>query len=368
MESPHRIACLDGFRGFAILMVTVFRFGSHAFTEDLVGRLPSKIFLIGTAGVDFFFVLSGFLITGLLLDAKETSDHYYSRFYVRRALRIFPLYFASLFLFLVVLPFLGNTKVTDTIDGSTLHLWIYTTNLAVAWNNEWCFGCMNHFWSLAIEEQFYLVWPVAIALLRPKKIVTLCIVSFVILAVSRVCFSVADLGDASEKSFTLFRMDGLLLGAIASIHFRNQSIKNSAVDRSRWNIGLIACLGCYGMSLLLGNNDYTIRYTIVSLLATCLLLSVLSSKPESWQRKIFEIGWLRSLGKYSYAMYIFQGPLVPLVDAYVSPDKSIANAFLYALAMFATTYLLSVLSWYAFERWFLELKERIPFSKKDRVN
>lgn len=363
MESPHRIACLDGFRGFAILMVTVFRFGSHAFTEDLVGRLPSKIFLIGTAGVDFFFVLSGFLITGLLLDAKETSDHYYSRFYVRRALRIFPLYFASLFLFLVVLPFLGNTKVTDTIDGSTLHLWIYTTNLAVAWNNEWCFGCMNHFWSLAIEEQFYLVWPVAIALLRPKKILTLCIASFVILAVSRVCFSIADLGDASEKSFTLFRMDGLLLGAIASIHFRNQSIKSSAVGRSRWNIGLIACLGCYGMSLLLGNNDYTIRYTIVSLLATCLLLSVLSSEPESWQRKIFEIGWLRSLGKYSYAMYIFQGPLVPLADAYVSPNKTIANAGLYTLTMFATTYLISVLSWYAFERWFLELKERIPFSK-----
>jgi peptidoglycan/LPS O-acetylase OafA/YrhL len=122
------------------------------------------------------------------------------------------------------------------------------------------------------------------------------------------------------------------------------------------------------MSLLLGNNDYTIRYTIVSLLATCLLLSVLSSEPESWQRKIFEIGWLRSLGKYSYAMYIFQGPLVPLADAYVSPSKTIVNACLYALSMFATTYLLSVLSWYAFERWFLELKERIPFSKKDRVN
>lgn len=363
METHNRIACLDGFRGFAIFLVTAYRFGSHAFTEDVVGKLPSQLFLIGTAGVDFFFVLSGFLITGLLLDAKENSDHYYGRFYTRRALRIFPLYFASLFLFLVMLPSLGNTKVVDTLDGSSLHLWIYTTNLAVAWKNEWCFGCLNHFWSLAIEEQFYLFWPLVIASIHTKKIAKLCFASFAVLAVARVCFSVAGLGEESEKSFTLFRMDGLLLGAIASIHCRNQSLRGFALNRFRWNTCLVACLGCYGMSLPMANNDYTIRYSIVSLLATCLLLSMLASKPESWQRKIFEFVWLRSLGKYSYAIYIFQGPLIPLAEPFFSPSKTFAHACLYTLSMFAITYLLSVLSWYAFESWFLKLKDRIFLSR-----
>ena len=362
MDSPHRIACLDGFRGLAILMVTVFRFGSHAFTEDVVGNLPSKLFMIGAAGVDFFFVLSGFLITGLLMDAKETPKHYYRRFYIRRALRIFPLYFASLFLFLVALPYLGNTRVSETLDGPSIHLWFYTTNLAVAWKNEWCFGCLNHFWSLAIEEQFYLFWPVVIALLSPRKVTTLCLWSFITLAIARVCFSVAELGEASEKSFTLFRMDGLLLGAIASVLFRNRDARFIAVDRVRWDICAIVCCICYAITLPLADHDYTIRYSIVSLFAACLLLSTLMSKPNSWQKRIFEIGWLRSLGKVSYAMYIFQGPLMPLAESFFSPNKTFTNACIYTLAMFAMTYLLAVLSWHAFESWFLKLKDRFTFS------
>jgi peptidoglycan/LPS O-acetylase OafA/YrhL len=92
---PH-VPVLDGFRGLAILMVTLYRFAEVSLSAEVISNLPSKAILIGAAGVDFFFVLSGFLITGILLEAKGNDTRYFTNFYARRSLRIFPLYFLSL--------------------------------------------------------------------------------------------------------------------------------------------------------------------------------------------------------------------------------------------------------------------------------
>ena len=115
-QQSGRVLALDGFRGQAVLMVTLFRFGEVSMTDSVAGKWASKAIYLGASGVDLFFVLSGFLITGILLDQKDRS-RYFSIFYARRALRIFPLYFASLFCFLWVLPWFG---INSILIGSTI--------------------------------------------------------------------------------------------------------------------------------------------------------------------------------------------------------------------------------------------------------
>lgn len=358
-----RIPVLDGFRGLAILMVTFYRFAEVSLTSDVIGSLPSKAIWVGASGVDFFFVLSGFLITGILLDSKQNPRSYFRRFYFRRTLRIFPLYFATLFVLLFLLPGLfHNESVTQAVHGDQLHLWVYTMNLNIAWLNDWAYGPLNHFWSLAIEEQFYLAWPVVVYYIATKKLFRLCVALLIFLAAARIGFSFAGLGEVTEKTFTLFRLDGLLLGALAAVGVRQfDSLwhHRRALQFCFWGLLIL-----YGLSLLAGKNDFTVRYTLISGVAVSLLLMALTSPASSLEGKLLECGPLRSLGKYSYAMYVFQLPLISLLEGWISPEllavkigQPLVSGLIYVAVMFGITYGLAYLSWHCFEKWFLKLRE-----------
>lgn len=370
METPshptletQRIISLDGFRGLAILMVTLYRFASISFTPEVVGKLPSKVIFIGAAGVDFFFVLSGFLITDILLKSRG-RPHYFSTFYINRSLRIFPLYYATLLLLLVILPWLGKSEIRDGLEGHPVHLWLYTTNLSVSWENAWVFGSLDHFWTLAIEEQFYLIWPLMVCWLAPQRLIRSCWVLFFSFAALRIGCSLGGIGNEAERAFTLFRLDGLLLGSIGAIlvHESKPIIANFRLLRRLFAFAFAA----YIASLALGEKDLTLRYTIVALVAILLLLQTLASPASSLERKFFEHRALRSLGKYSYAMYVFQNPLIPLLEPILT-HQSLASqlgnpllaAFVYVVIMFSITYFLAVVSWHCFEKWFMLLRQRI---------
>src|SRR4029077_8518462 len=160
------LPALDGMRGLAVMMVLVFHFVGQMLPTNALERAIVGVTKHGLLGVDLFFVLSGFLITGLLYEAHD-KPNYLRNFYMRRVLRIFPLYYGVLALVFFVAPLipplLGPTL--DYLLDRQAWAWLYGINVYLAGHEEWSFSYLNHFWSLSVEEHFYLVWPFVVLLL-----------------------------------------------------------------------------------------------------------------------------------------------------------------------------------------------------------
>src|SRR5213594_314733 len=234
VDRGGHIPALDAVRGVAILLVLIFHFSSYGH-----GLAPSPLFIdrlyylmsrAGWIGVDLFFVLSGFLITGILYDAKE-SDHYFRNFYVRRVLRIFPLYYGALIIFLVVLPWLapGNAEL-QLMKRDAIWYWTYLSNVRTAYNGWPGFGAIGHFWSLAVEEQFYLIWPVIVLALSRRHLQACCLACIIGALVVRVGLN-AKGNETAAFVLTPARIDALAVGAYLAISARGAAGLNRM---SRW--------------------------------------------------------------------------------------------------------------------------------------
>jgi peptidoglycan/LPS O-acetylase OafA/YrhL len=171
-EREH-IPALDGLRGIAILLVVPHN--ADVFSHSAAWLWPFALVAhAGWLGVQLFFVLSGFLITRNLIDSRD-APNYLRAFFGRRVLRIFPLYFATLFLCLVLLP-----HIVDFAPGTLashrhqLGLWTFTINWVQPFGAD--VSGFSHFWSLAVEEQFYLVWPFVVLAAAGTRLFRICIV------------------------------------------------------------------------------------------------------------------------------------------------------------------------------------------------
>ncbi|HEV2844590.1 MAG TPA: acyltransferase, partial [Thermoanaerobaculia bacterium] len=209
--TAERLPALDGLRGLAILLVLLLHFtvyGGPPATEG-IDKLFYRAAQAGWIGVDLFFVLSGFLITGILYDAKG-GENYFRSFYARRVLRIFPLYYGALAVFLLLVPALR--------PGSFWH-WTYLSNVQIAREGWPDSGALGHFWSLAVEEQFYLFWPVAVLLLARRSLMAAC---WVCLAGSLLLRVGLHLADQETAAFVLTpaRLDSLAAGALLALAAR----------------------------------------------------------------------------------------------------------------------------------------------------
>src|SRR5690606_2384608 len=175
--SAKRVVALDGIRGVAIVMVMALHFiCSMSSSDDMASRVAAKLTSYGVWGVDLFFVLSGYLITGILFDAKGRQG-YFRSFYMRRTLRIFPLYYAVLVVLIFLVPegfAVRYAPGLDQLRDVQIWLWSYLTNFHLAETNAFSIPYVSHFWSLAVEEQFYLVWPFIIASLTRRAALTAC--------------------------------------------------------------------------------------------------------------------------------------------------------------------------------------------------
>jgi len=343
----------------------------------------------GWVGVNLFFVLSGFLITGILLDAKN-SPRYFRNFYARRTLRIFPLYYGVLFVCFAILPLLpgSGSQAFAELRSRQGWLWAYCTNIKVVLDGDWKFGTplldLGHFWSLAVEEHFYLIWPLLVFLLPTRGLIRACVAVIVIAGLARTGWVLTHARPGDTKllpAFVLtpFRMDDLAMGALLA------ALVRSPLSRIRLSQYAIPALGV--SAVLLGINlalPYLLRrqtllqatgYSAISLFFVCLLSATVFATSGSALSRFFSTPVLRWFGKYAYGLYVFNSIVLQcftsLGVAYwiqrFCPSFALA-ALLSSVVGFGVTVLLAVLSWNLYEKHFLKLKRFFEYRENRRVD
>lgn len=364
-QPGRHISQLDGVRGLAILSVTLYRFSKEIPTDNWLGKSLHTFFALGDRGVDLFFVLSGFLITGILLDARGTK-HHFRNFIARRSLRIFPLYFVSLFLFLVAVRWVPAYRDLFLLaDANQFYLWTYLTNVKMSVEGAWCFGYLDHFWSLAVEEHFYLVWPMVLFYFAPGRALKFALCLAMLSSLGRVtCAALGNQGPAPDV-LTLFRCDALLIGAMLAMQIRSP-VGLAPLRRWVWPVFSV-CMILGGAAAILEKRILTIDHSVWPILWGAVLVGLLTTTDQSWLAKCFNFRWLRKLGTVSYAMYVFQSPLIPIVGLTCSVPmlvdmmghEVLAN-LVYMAIMFGLSYAAALLSWYGLEQHCLKLKKWFP--------
>jgi peptidoglycan/LPS O-acetylase OafA/YrhL len=371
------IPALDGLRGLAILLVMFSHFILYGGFEPmrLLDRIPSKIGLAGWVGVDLFFVLSGFLITGILFDTKQ-NQRFFRNFYMRRTLRIFPLYYGVLiFVFLILPKFVPISNNYQSLLNDQGWYWSYLTNISIAlngWPASYAFG---HFWSLAVEEQFYLIWPIIIYLFSRRTLLKICVFTIVGSLIFRVILALT--GHALiAYVFTPARMDTLATGAFLALAIRGSEIDLLKLARWAWPVAgfsgaVILIYSLWKGRLAYGDMEvYTAGFSFLALLFGAILLISITVPSETSLGKFFNHPTLRFFGRYSYALYVFHHPISIYLPHYgfsIQTLPTVMNSQIPALLLFSMvagllSIMLALLSWHLFEARFLSMKRYFEYA------
>jgi peptidoglycan/LPS O-acetylase OafA/YrhL len=359
---------LDGVRGLAVLLVLL-----HHFIESPVSTLTGKIaFRSATlfwTGVDLFFVLSGFLITGILLDARG-RPHYFRNFYVRRCFRIFPLYYGFLVFVLVFsyIPVRAPEALANYLHdlvrlrSHLAWLFLYATNIFTALRGFSPIAAIGHFWSLALEEQFYLVWPAVILFLPRAALMRLCTAIMFLAPLTRWVLWHFHAEPVAAYTFTLCRMDSLALGGLIALSTRDTASfrRIHGLLRSACFPALVTILG---LTLFYRSFAFNCKWVaIVGFTASTffwghLVVTAITVK-QGWLARWLELPLMRSLGKYSYAIYVLHPVVSYLLKRWAFAHLSGLTCVLFMLVLgLPISYLLGYSSWHLFEKHFLHLRD-----------
>ncbi len=375
------LPALDGLRGIAVLAVMLYHF-NLAVEYEYRFRGPLLSFVrTGWCGVDLFFVLSGFLITGILLDAKG-SPCYFRNFYARRALRIFPLYYAVLVVVFGMAPLVQalQTPKFQTLAENQLSLWLYYSNVTIALRERFYLHAewvgLGHFWSLAVEEQFYLVWPAVVFLARPRVLIGICVACLGVALALRTGLVLAGGHLYAAYVLTPCRFDALALGALIATLARRPGAWPHLVHVARAVVPLSAAvmaaliLRADGLSFL-DPIAQTVGYSTLAWLFGGTLVLALDSPNWGIVGRLFDNAPLRFLGKYSYALYVFHPNVRDILERLLPVER--AGRWLHsevagALAWVGLALLLCVLaawlSWHLYEKHWLKLKRAFEYARK----
>ena len=371
--SSAHLPALDGVRAIAILMVIACHvvIVCHS-ANELPGmtkaqNLFASLAGMGWMGVDLFFVLSGFLITGILLDVR-TPRNALRNFYARRVLRIVPLYVVFLLFIMLAAPALGLSSIEETakLRHTQLWYWTYTMNILVAHANWGATTLLvSHLWSLAVEEQFYLLWPVAVLLLSPltvRRTAAGCIIG------AEVCRLMVILGGAGgQVNYVLLpsRMDSLAAGAFLACAFRDPALW-TRVLRARQGLTLAALLLMLATVLFHDTLDSQSSASQLLLYPAVVALSAVVVSTAANGARWLSGRAMGFIGKISYGMYVWHILALRLVLTKIKiPELATAETWwtFYAVTMIGTilcAMLIAVVSWHVIEQPFLRLKRFVP--------
>lgn len=378
LAARRHMPALDGWRGLAVVVVVLHNSSflwkhQHTVPDMLVATL----FATGWVGVTLFFVLSGFLITGILLDTRS-SPRYFRDFYLRRTFRIFPLYYVTLFLaFVVVAPLFGSAAWAASVHRYQAWYWGYIAN----WQHGPGIVGLTHFWSLCVEEQFYLVWPLLLLVTGDRWFARTAVAIFAGAFLFRWWFLRGGGSPEWLYGFTLARCDALALGALLAYAARSPDWFHPLW---RWRNHIFGGASVVVVAVVLWTHGFAGYDPVVEIIGQPAIATVFafpmfatvcpSNRVESRLTRWMSAGWLRRLGKYSYAIYVIHMPLhvvlegtaAPLVNGHGSWG-SMALMFVYSTMILGLSILLAIVSWNLIERRFLLLKDRLAPRKNATV-
>jgi peptidoglycan/LPS O-acetylase OafA/YrhL len=376
MNETGHIKSLDGIRAIAILLVMSFHAGITHF---------------GWMGVQLFFVLSGFLITGILWREKQKQQPLsfkLKKFWGRRTLRIFPLYFGYLFFF-------GLTYILFHFPTYYLtyfpYLVTYTCNfsrLVPGWEGNPLF---THLWSLSVEEQFYLFFPLVLFALQPRYIKWFLILVIVLSPLTRFFlgeyYAMKGVGPAIVADAvywnTLSHLDAFFIGGLIPVLSLDKKLKNPGtilfaslalalfagwmdyINGSREYLYLTDLGYKHGQT---GYYEHVWHYSCLNLVFFSLILYLVSEHRKQntgLTNRFFTRKWMIRIGKVSYGMYMFHWAILVYVYSKLFSGAPMLTRLLLFLPYVLTVYLLAELSYRFYESWFIRLKDRW-FGSKDR--
>jgi peptidoglycan/LPS O-acetylase OafA/YrhL len=365
-----RVPALDGVRGLAILIVLIHNVSWVLQSSSwLPLKLVAAVTATGWIGVQLFFVLSGFLITSILL-ATRTSRHYLRNFYVRRALRIFPLYYGVLVPVLLIGPWFGTAAWSAAVHENQWWLWTFTSN----WGGPLGRGVpgLPHFWSLAVEEQFYLVWPFLVLATSRRGLIMVCIATLLATPFIRIGLLAAGLPVDTAYEFTIARWDALAGGALVALLVTTES---GSTWLAKWlpraGTGSSVAIALFAAVTHGFHQDEFWAQVVgqsLTVVAFAWLVYAAFAPRTGIERALCDgltSRWLRFLGKYSYAIYVFHAPFHQIASTYVGSFVTGADTpwrllrwALYVASIGAASIAAALCSWHVLEKRFLGLKDR----------
>lgn len=362
------------------MMVLLLHFVGNTVPTNAFERVLVGVTNYGSYGVELFFVLSGFLITGILVDNFQ-KPHYFRNFYMRRVLRIFPLYYGVLVLVFFVAPLVPLLRgpTLTYLSEHQLWAWLYGVNVFIARSGTWSFSYLDHFWSLAVEEHFYLFWPLVVfaLALRPRVLVAVCFATALCAISARIVGSLMGLSWWTTYVFTPFRFDGLALGAFIAVVMRQHEGPRLLL-RSLPRVAGIASLLLaitflwtrmrpdLGLELAL-----PVRAALILVLLACFLVWAINAPERAATSRFLRSRSMVFLGTYSYGLYVYHH----FISYYLMSNRTVLElarwlgshtiaVVLQAALGAAASIAIAYVSYELFEKRFLELKRRFEAPKE----